>query len=329
MSTKVPTNPHTDHRWTSDGPRGWHRLARSTPCGFGSTTTTTGRGSPIARPGRALRSSLLHSLGLSHREWEPVVAPLSARFRVVLPDLPLHGDSEDRPRHPYTPDWLAEVSPASAARPRGPRPLVAGHDLGAELALLAVTHRPPHAGAAGADAQPAAPPRRVRRPRARRGGGLPRGRAAGAGPRAGPRRQAGVPPVGRRAAVGAAQPGGARPRPPRVRRRRRQRQPRPLVGASSRAAGRSRPQRELLDAYPQMDDAGAAAVGRGGPGASAATAARRRSTCCPTAQLRMLPRRRVPDRLRRSRRRGARADRVLRLSWPRAAVSRTRPAPGR
>ena len=52
---------------------------------------------------------LLHSLGLSHREWEPIVAPLSARFRVVLPDLPLHGDSEDRPRHPYTREWLTEV----------------------------------------------------------------------------------------------------------------------------------------------------------------------------------------------------------------------------
>ncbi len=46
---------------------------------------------------------LLHSLGLSHREWEPVVEPLSERFRLVLPDLPLHGDSEDRPRHPYSP----------------------------------------------------------------------------------------------------------------------------------------------------------------------------------------------------------------------------------
>src|ERR1700681_3307898 len=48
----------------------------------------TGAGPPLV---------LLHSLGLSHREWEPVVAPLSERFRVVLPDLPLHGDSEDRP----------------------------------------------------------------------------------------------------------------------------------------------------------------------------------------------------------------------------------------
>jgi pimeloyl-ACP methyl ester carboxylesterase len=81
---------------------------------------------------------LLHSLGLSHREWEPVVAPLSARFRVVVPDLPLHGDSEDRPRHPYTLEWLTDVVGGFCREVVGPRPLVAGHDLGAELALQAV-----------------------------------------------------------------------------------------------------------------------------------------------------------------------------------------------
>lgn len=81
---------------------------------------------------------LLHSLGLSHREWEPVVEPLAGRFRLVLPDLPLHGDSEDRPRHPYTPDWLAEVIAGFCAETLGPRPLVAGHDLGGELLLRAV-----------------------------------------------------------------------------------------------------------------------------------------------------------------------------------------------
>ncbi len=83
--------------------------------------------------------TLLHSLGLSHREWEPVVAPLSQRFRVVLPDLPLHGDSEDRPRHPYTADWLAEVISGFSREVAGPRPLLAGHDIGAEIALRAVT----------------------------------------------------------------------------------------------------------------------------------------------------------------------------------------------
>jgi pimeloyl-ACP methyl ester carboxylesterase len=82
---------------------------------------------------------LLHSLGLSHREWEPVVEALSERFRLVLPDLPLHGDSEDRPRHSYTPDWLAEVIAGFCREVAGPRPLLAGHDLGAELLLLAVT----------------------------------------------------------------------------------------------------------------------------------------------------------------------------------------------
>lgn len=89
----------------------------------------TGSGPPLV---------LLHSLGLSHREWEPVVAPLSSRFRVILPDLPLHGDSEDRPRHPYTPDWLADVIAGFCAEACGPRPRLAGHDLGAELALRAV-----------------------------------------------------------------------------------------------------------------------------------------------------------------------------------------------
>ena len=83
--------------------------------------------------------ALLHSLGMSHREWEPVVAPLAERFRVLLPDLPLHGDSEDRPRHPYTADWLAEVMAGFCREAAGPRPLLAGHDIGAELALRAVT----------------------------------------------------------------------------------------------------------------------------------------------------------------------------------------------
>jgi pimeloyl-ACP methyl ester carboxylesterase len=87
-----------------------------------------------AGPGLAL----LHSLGLSHREWEPVVEPLSRRFRVVLPDLPLHGDSEDRPRHPYTPTWLADVMAGFCSEVLGPRPLVGGHDVGAELLLRAV-----------------------------------------------------------------------------------------------------------------------------------------------------------------------------------------------
>jgi pimeloyl-ACP methyl ester carboxylesterase len=88
-----------------------------------------GTGPPLA---------LLHSRGLSHREWEPVVDELSHRFRVVLPDLPLHGDSEDRPRHPYTPEWLTGVLAGFLHDACGPRPLVGGHDAGALLALRAI-----------------------------------------------------------------------------------------------------------------------------------------------------------------------------------------------
>lgn len=87
---------------------------------------------------------LLHSLGLTHREWEPVAEPLAARFRVLLPDLPLHGDSEDSSRHPYTPDWMSEVMERFCAEVAGPGPLLGGHDLGAELALRVALQRRVH-----------------------------------------------------------------------------------------------------------------------------------------------------------------------------------------
>jgi pimeloyl-ACP methyl ester carboxylesterase len=88
-----------------------------------------GSGPPLA---------LLHSAMLSHKEFEPIVEGLVDRFRVVLPDLPLHGDSEDRPRHPYTPDWFAEVIGGFCHEVLGPRPTIGGHGLGAEIVLHAV-----------------------------------------------------------------------------------------------------------------------------------------------------------------------------------------------
>jgi pimeloyl-ACP methyl ester carboxylesterase len=89
-----------------------------------------------AGTGRPL--ALLHSKGLSHREWEPVVDELAHRYRIILPDLPLHGDSEDHPRHPYTLAWTAEVLAGFLRDACGPRPLVGGHDVGALILLEAV-----------------------------------------------------------------------------------------------------------------------------------------------------------------------------------------------
>jgi pimeloyl-ACP methyl ester carboxylesterase len=88
-----------------------------------------GTGPPLA---------LLHSLGLSHREWEPVVDELSHRYRLILPDLPLHGDSEDHPRHPYTLAWTSGVLAGFLRDVGGPRPLVGGHELGALILLEAI-----------------------------------------------------------------------------------------------------------------------------------------------------------------------------------------------
>ena len=82
--------------------------------------------------------ALLHSALLSHKEWEPAVERLAERYRLVLPDLPLHGDSEDRPRHPYTIDWFAEVIGGFAAEVLGPHPLIGGHDAGAEILMHAI-----------------------------------------------------------------------------------------------------------------------------------------------------------------------------------------------
>ena len=91
-----------------------------------------GTGPPLA---------LVHSAGLSHREFEPLVEELADRFRLVLPDLPLHGDSEDRPRHPYTPEWIGDVLAGFLHEACGPRAIVGGHELGAQLVLRACLRR--------------------------------------------------------------------------------------------------------------------------------------------------------------------------------------------
>ncbi len=202
-----------------------------------------GAGPPLA---------LLHSGLLSHMEWEPLVEHLADRFRLVLPDLPLHGDSEARPRHPYTPDWFAEVIAAFCAEVLGPHPLVAGHGAGAEILLRAI---------AGGRLEPScvvlmpnrmhAPPTR---PLRRRGWQLLTSAAAVPGLDgllsygAGLRIQAGVggEPVQPR------QPRRRRPGAPRLRRRPRQLEPRPLVGQVRPSLAARAPGLSCWTLYPRL-----------------------------------------------------------------------------
>ncbi len=99
-------------RWTRDSPRGRradaepHARPRA-PSGWRSARLRLWHAQDGARiayreVGTGPPLVLVHSAGLSHREFEPAVEDLAHRFRLILPDLPAHGDSEDRPRHPYT-----------------------------------------------------------------------------------------------------------------------------------------------------------------------------------------------------------------------------------
>ncbi len=58
-----------------------------------------GKGDPIV---------LLHGLGASKITWLPLLEALAERHKVIVPDLPGHGES-DKPRREYTPRFYARV----------------------------------------------------------------------------------------------------------------------------------------------------------------------------------------------------------------------------
>ena len=85
-----------------------------------------GSGAPIV---------LVHGLGSSGQDWLPTARRLAGRHRVVLVDLPGHGES-DMPE-PFSLDRaVAALDKALAGIPGGP-PIVVGHSLGG---LVAAAH---------------------------------------------------------------------------------------------------------------------------------------------------------------------------------------------
>jgi pimeloyl-ACP methyl ester carboxylesterase len=112
---------------------------------------------------------LWHSRGLNHREFSPAAGELLDRVRLILPDLPLHGDSEEAPGFPYDIDWTARLLAEFTKDIGGAHPRVGGSGLGAQLILRAIErgwlepsrlillpgrlHRPEPNGAVGAVAR--------------------------------------------------------------------------------------------------------------------------------------------------------------------------------
>ena len=91
-----------------------------------------GTGPPLA---------LLHSKLLSHREWEPLVEELSDRFRLSCPTCRCTATPRTARGTRTTPAWMAEVMAGFCRETCGPRPLVGGHEAGAQLLLRAVVTR--------------------------------------------------------------------------------------------------------------------------------------------------------------------------------------------
>ncbi len=84
---------------------------------------------------------LLHDTFADHRAWRSVLPKLSERFRVLVPDLPGFGASEKPSRFAFTREAFAETLCDLLAGAGAARAHVAGHGLGASIALtLAADH---------------------------------------------------------------------------------------------------------------------------------------------------------------------------------------------
>ena len=77
---------------------------------------------------------LIHGVGLNADAWEPQIATLSSRRRVIAIDMPGHGKSDLLPDGVGLGDFVAEIAGFIDAMGLSPVPVV-GHSMGALIAL--------------------------------------------------------------------------------------------------------------------------------------------------------------------------------------------------
>jgi pimeloyl-ACP methyl ester carboxylesterase len=86
---------------------------------------------------------LIHGMFGDHRDWEPVLEPLAARYRLLAVDLPGFGDSE-KPDGDYTAERFVTALDGLRADLGIHRLSVVGNSFGGVVALLYTLARPEH-----------------------------------------------------------------------------------------------------------------------------------------------------------------------------------------
>ena len=84
---------------------------------------------------------LLHGLAGTKLSYLPLVPALARRYRVVLPDLPGHGEST-KPRGSYTPAYFARVIQSLLDELDAPRAALVGNSMGGRIAMEVAAEAP-------------------------------------------------------------------------------------------------------------------------------------------------------------------------------------------